>query len=479
MNFGGTLRVNKFACFTVGFILFLIIYWRTSGSNYPSAKSDVVNLKQLLKAAIRAAERGGKKVIEGKNHELNIKSKGKTLEGANDPVTDADYASHCAMYYSIKNTFPKLNMVSEEHSKGDASCEQQEPLDTESLLLEHKIIDYMNDEHVFVKDVTVWIDPLDATQEYTETLYQYVTTMVCVAIKGIPVIGVIHYPFPPSTYWGWYTKKTSSNIASVPHQEENKEHPRVVVSRSHPGKVAEIAKEAFGAKTTVTPAAGAGFKIMAVVNGTYDVYLHATAIKKWDLCAGNAIIKAVDGKMTTTKGENIDYSSDSSVKVTGGIIVTRVALSFSVQNEKERLIFNAVLSFENYARIDTNSRYTASPRLTLFQVTSNNALTLFLKHTTIVSIPGIGEFTCREVNVRGAGVPEDVSTYFAYFESLTCFGEHLVHRPGDDDTKYLVICISMAVLQGSNYVKAKRKMMVIALAPAGGPIAWALIERVG
>ncbi|CAG9794079.1 unnamed protein product [Diatraea saccharalis] len=323
MNFGGTLRVNKFACFTLVFILFLIIYWRAGGSNYPSDKSDLINLKTLLKASIRAAEIGGKKVIDGKNHELNVKSKGKTQEGANDPVTDADYASHCAMFYSLKNTFPKLSIVSEEHSKGDSRCEQQEVLETESQLFEHKIIDYMNDEYVLAKDVTIWIDPLDATQEYTESLYQYVTTMVCVAIHGVPIIGVIHYPFPPTTYWGWHTKKTSNNIANVPHQEENKEHPRVVVSRSHPGKVAEIAKEAFGANTIVTPAAGAGFKVMGVVNGTYDVYLHATAIKKWDLCAGNAIIMAVDGMMTTVKGENIDYSTDSNVKVTDGIIVTR------------------------------------------------------------------------------------------------------------------------------------------------------------
>lgn len=167
MNFGGTLRVNKFACFTLAFILFLIIYWRSGGANYPTDKSDFVNLKSLLKASILAAERGGKKVIEGKNHELHVKSKGKTQEGANDPVTDADYASHCAMYYSLKNTFPKLSIISEEHSSSDSACEQQGVLDVEAQLLEHKSIDFLNDEHTYGNEVTIWIDPLDATQEYT------------------------------------------------------------------------------------------------------------------------------------------------------------------------------------------------------------------------------------------------------------------------------------------------------------------------
>ncbi|KAJ8715879.1 hypothetical protein PYW08_013164 [Mythimna loreyi] len=323
MNFGGTLRVNKFACFTLVFILFLVIYWRTGSSSFPMDKTDLINLKSVLKASIQVVERGGKKVMEGKSQELNIKSKGKTLEGVNDPVTDADYASHCAMYYGLKNTFPKLTVISEEHSKSDASCVDQPAVDLEQPLPGHNIIDYMYDEMVYVKDVTVWIDPLDATKEYTEGLYQYVTTMACVAIKGVPIIGVIHYPFPPRTYWGWFTKRPSSNMPVVSHKEENKDHPRVVVSRSHPGKVSEIATKAYGPKTTVSSAAGAGFKVMEVVNGTYDVYLHATTIKKWDLCAGNAIIKTVQGKMTTIKGEAINYSADSNVEVKGGILVTR------------------------------------------------------------------------------------------------------------------------------------------------------------
>lgn len=41
---------------------------------------------------------------------------------------------------------------------------------------------------------------------------------------------------------------------------------------------------------------------------TADVYIHVTYIKKWDICAGNAILRSLGGQMTTLKGEDINYT---------------------------------------------------------------------------------------------------------------------------------------------------------------------------
>ena len=59
-----------------------------------------------------------------------------------------------------------------------------------------------------------------------------------------------------------------------------------------------------------------------MINGNADAYVHVTAIKKWDICAGNAILNAVKGKMTTLEGEEIDYSKSDDPKNHMGLLST-------------------------------------------------------------------------------------------------------------------------------------------------------------
>ncbi|KAK2843952.1 hypothetical protein Q5P01_010611 [Channa striata] len=270
-------------------------------------QSRKVDLRDLLAVSVEAAKLGGKevkKVREGNN--LEEKSKGKTREGANELLTMGDLHSHIKMFNLIRNTFPEITVNSEErYDLVDKAEIWSREIPTEIL---NKI---EGGKDVPAESITVWIDPLDATQEYTENLVNYVTTMVCVAVDGKPVIGVIHQPFTGLTAWAFVGQ--GSNMR--PRASYSVNSPKAIVSRSHSGKVKSFIREAFGNSTIITEAGGAGYKVLSLLDipasepiGQADVYIHITAIKKWDICAGAALLNALGGHMTTLKGEDIDYS---------------------------------------------------------------------------------------------------------------------------------------------------------------------------
>ena len=43
-----------------------------------------------------------------------------------------------------------------------------------------------------------------------------------------------------------------------------------------------------------------------------DAYVHVTKIKKWDICAGDAILRALGGTLTDLDGREVDYREASS-----------------------------------------------------------------------------------------------------------------------------------------------------------------------
>lgn len=267
-----------------------------------------VDLRDLLAVSVEAAELGGKEVkLVREENSLKEKSKGKTLEGANEPLTMGDLQSHRKMFNLIKNTFPELMVHSEEHDNAVDKVTWSRDIRAD---IQEKI---EGGKEVPSESITVWIDPLDATQEYTENLVQYVTTMVCVAIDGRPVIGVIHQPFSGFTAWALVGQGSNMQRRST----YSISPPKVVVSRSHAGKVKNVIQDAFGNNTVIIGAGGAGYKVLSLLEmpasnadpvDQADVYIHSTNIKKWDICAGAAILTALGGQMTTLKGEDIDYS---------------------------------------------------------------------------------------------------------------------------------------------------------------------------
>lgn len=60
--------------------------------------------------------------------------------------------------------------------------------------------------------------------------------------------------------------------------------------------------------------------MIEVILGRADVYLHVTAIKKWDLAAGVALLTGCGGSLTTLNGETIDFGGHTDPLNAKGLI---------------------------------------------------------------------------------------------------------------------------------------------------------------
>lgn len=151
--------------------------------------------------------------------------------------------------------------------------------------------------------------------------------MVCVAIRGEPVIGIIHNPFTLKTVWAWKDVAVSESLRKIQDEPIARmaavKNPKVIVSRSHSGDVKKMVHTVFGEKTPITVAAGAGYKVLEVVFGNVTNYIHMTEIKKWDICAGHAILSALQGQMTSLRMEPIRYDKNPETFIhKSGVIAT-------------------------------------------------------------------------------------------------------------------------------------------------------------
>lgn len=68
-----------------------------------------------------------------------------------------------------------------------------------------------------------------------------------------------------------------------------------------------------------------GFKVLQVIQNNATAYLHTTHIKKWDICAGDAILGAIGGRMSDLHNENIVYHRDTPALNPNGLLAAALS----------------------------------------------------------------------------------------------------------------------------------------------------------
>ena len=143
----------------------------------------------------------------------------------------------------------------------------------------------------------VWIiDPLDGTREFSEAGREDWAVHVALWERGELAVGAVALPARAVTF----------ATPTVPLAPRPVDPPRVIVSRSRPPAIALAVRDALGA--TLVEMGSAGAKVLAVVQGLAEVYLHAGGQYEWDSAAPAAIARAAGLHTSRIDGTPLTYN---------------------------------------------------------------------------------------------------------------------------------------------------------------------------
>jgi 3'(2'), 5'-bisphosphate nucleotidase len=197
------------------------------------------------------------------------------------PVTAADYASNELIVSSIVANSP-FPIISEESTQADYAARQAWP--------------------------AFWlVDPLDGTRSFANGSSEYA---ICIALveNGLPVLGCLHHP-PTGTTWLGYSPLAGSAWAGVlregawnPIASRRPAEPpyRALGSKHHSSPAESLALARMGVRR-VEPL-GSALKFCQIAEGKADVYFRTGPTMEWDTAAGEALVRAAGGTVTTAKG---------------------------------------------------------------------------------------------------------------------------------------------------------------------------------
>eukprot|EP00163_Fabomonas_tropica_P023461 TRINITY_DN40790_c0_g1_i1.p1 TRINITY_DN40790_c0_g1~~TRINITY_DN40790_c0_g1_i1.p1 ORF type:complete len:423 (+),score=29.68 TRINITY_DN40790_c0_g1_i1:224-1492(+) len=311
-----------------------------SGLDLAVAVPTLVNLVELAGQAIRdiAHERD---VTDNTTQSSQDKSNVYTSKRDNSPVTSADYMAHAIITKGLQRILPAdLRVVSEEDISAVDAEKNNDPIPSEYQSRIDDIIaskgSYDSGSPALAECIGTWpvvaapsdmymvVDPLDGTWEFIAGRLDAVTVMAGIVVKGQPVFGVIHQPFPHAvTVVGSPSSETVMRRAllsgavdpehwtSLSLQDYGDPQGRWITTRNHRSKAMEAVFDHAlqnNLATAIEPQGGAGNKFLQLLQGAADAYvLPLSATRIWDTCAGDAILRAAHGKVTTAGGDALVY----------------------------------------------------------------------------------------------------------------------------------------------------------------------------
>lgn len=230
---------------------------------------------------ILIALKAGARIMDVYQTEFSVDAKSDA-----SPVTEADGAAEEIILTELAKLSPDIPVVAEEAvSKGDVP-------ETDKVF-------YL-------------VDPLDGTREFISRNGEF-TVNIALIEEGVPVTGVVYAPALGELFWG--AKGKGAFRAAVKEGVIGSQE--LIRVRSAPSAVTAIGSRSHGSAETEEwlkqyvvndfVAAGSSLKFCRVAEGSADLYPRHGRTMEWDTAAGDAILRAAGGLVTTLDGEPLTY----------------------------------------------------------------------------------------------------------------------------------------------------------------------------
>ena len=240
------------------------------------------DLRDLLEAARHAAHRAGIAILEVYNH---IDAPAVRQKADASPVTLADERAEAIIVEILAAEAPGIPVVAEE------TCEREGvPGDCPSC---------------------VWlVDPLDGTKEFLRRNGEF-TVNIALLDGDRPVLGLVHAPALGETFAAAGPgTATLQRGDAAPRLISTRPVPRrgavVVHSRSHENHE-KLSAYLATLDAPTTRVAGSALKFGLIAAGEADLYPRFSPTMEWDTAAGQAVLEAAGGSVTTPDGAPLRY----------------------------------------------------------------------------------------------------------------------------------------------------------------------------
>jgi len=210
-----------------------------------------------------------------------------TTKGDGSPVTDADARAEAIILKRLAVIAPDIPIIAEEEASAGRIPN--------------------------VKQRFFLVDPLDGTKEFISRNGEF-TVNIALIEDGVPVLGVVYAPALSEIYAGATGKGARRATVSDGAPErwapiEVRRAPDtglvVVASRSHLTDDTQAFIDRFSVADLVS--AGSSLKFCRVAAGDADLYPRLARTMEWDTAAGDAVLRAAGGGVSTMDGAPLRY----------------------------------------------------------------------------------------------------------------------------------------------------------------------------